>query len=260
MKVFNHFGRVAVCIALCLLVNNCFAQRERFTQKKYVGRTGDTLRYRMLDPDRDTLRSTPLVIFLHGSGERGSDNEAQLKWGVMNFATDQMMALHPALVIAPQCPANQQWANLDRAKNGTTATLNSQPTKAMQLLRELIDQLIKTQHIDPKRIYITGTSMGGFGTFDAVERYPDLFAAAIPVCGGGDASKINTAAHIPMWICAGADDPTVNVQYSYDMVAELRKAGAHPGFSIFPETGHLSWLSVYNDPHIIEWLFRQRKK
>jgi predicted peptidase len=260
MKVFNHFGRVVVCIALCLLVNNCFAQRERFTQKKYVGRTGDTLRYRMLDPDRDTLRSTPLVIFLHGSGERGSDNEAQLKWGVMNFATDQMMALHPALVIAPQCPANQQWANLDRAKNGTTATLNSQPTKAMQLLRELIDQLIKTQHIDPKRIYITGTSMGGFGTFDAVERYPDLFAAAIPVCGGGDASKINTAAHIPMWICAGADDPTVNVQYSYDMVAELRKAGAHPGFSIFPETGHLSWLSVYNDPHIIEWLFRQRKK
>ncbi|WP_345106391.1 prolyl oligopeptidase family serine peptidase [Mucilaginibacter panaciglaebae] len=260
MRIFRPILGAFLCFALCLLAANCFAQRERFTAKKFVDKAGDTLRYCILDPDHDTLRSTPLVIFLHGSGERGLDNQAQLKWGAMNFATDQMMAMHPAVVIAPQCPPGQQWANVERTRNSAQGTLNAQPSKSMQALRELIDQIIKTQHIDTKRIYITGLSMGGFGTFDALERYPDLFAAALPVCGGGDASKISVAAHVPMWICAGADDPTVNNQYSVDMLLELRKAGAHPGFTLYPETGHLSWLSVYSDPHIIEWLFSQHKK
>ncbi|TSJ40494.1 prolyl oligopeptidase family serine peptidase [Mucilaginibacter corticis] len=260
MKISRPTRSVVSCFVFCLLALNSFAQRERFTAKKFVDKAGDTLRYCILDPDGDTLRSTPLVIFLHGSGERGLDNQAQLKWGVMNFATDQMMAMHPAVVIAPQCPPNEQWANVSRTKGSVKGTLNAQPSKSMQALRELIDQVIKTQHVDPKRIYITGLSMGGFGTFDALERYPDLFAAALPVCGGGDASKISIAAHVPMWICAGADDPTVNNQYSFDMVTELRKAGARPGFTLYPETGHLSWLSVYSDPHIMEWLFSQSKK
>src|ERR1700709_119645 len=104
MKTFRLMRSASFCFALSLLALNGFAQRERFTAKKFVDKAGDTLRYCILDPDRDTLRSTPLVIFLHGSGERGLDNQAQLKWGVMNFATDQMMAMHPAVVIAPQCP------------------------------------------------------------------------------------------------------------------------------------------------------------
>lgn len=259
MKVFIYLLRTSLCFAFCLSATGSFAQRERFNAKKFVDKAGDTLRYCILDPDGDTLRSTPLVIFLHGSGERGLDNQAQLKWGAMNFATDQMMALHPAVVIAPQCPPGQQWANIERVKGGYNGKLNAEPSKQMQALRELIDQVIKTYHIDAKRIYITGLSMGGFGTFDAVERYPDLFAAALPVCGGGDASKISVAAKVPMWICAGADDPSVNNQYSVDMLLELRKAGARPGFTLYPETGHLSWLSVYSDQHIMEWLFAQRK-
>lgn len=260
MKLFIHLSRAAFCIALCLLATGSFAQRDRFSKKRFIDKAGDTLRYEVLDPDRDTLRSTPLVIFLHGSGERGLDNEAQLKWGVQAFASDWMMSQHPALVIAPQCPPGQQWANVERNKNSNTGKLNEKPGKQMQALRELIDQLVKTQHIDPKRIYITGLSMGGFGTFDAVERYPDLFAAALPVCGGGDASKISIAAKIPMWICAGADDPTVNNQYSVDMLLELRKGGARPGFTLYPETGHLSWIAVYSDQHIMNWLFAQHKQ
>lgn len=259
MKPFLHLLRASVCFALCLLASSSFAQRDRFSKRKFVDKAGDTLRYQMMDYDYDTLRSTPLVIFLHGSGERGNDNEAQLKWGAQAFASDWMMSTHPAVVIAPQCPNGQQWANVERAKGGTTGKLSDKPSKQMQALRELIDQLIKTQHIDTKRIYITGLSMGGFGTFDALERYPDLFAAAIPVCGGGDASKINVAAKVPMWICAGADDPTVNNQYSVDMLMELRKAGARPGFTLYPETGHQSWISVYNDQRIMNWLFSQHK-
>ncbi len=259
MNFFKNLVRSFFCLAFCLSVNKSFAQTERFNARQYISASGDTLRYRMLDPDNDPLRSTPLIIFLHGAGERGFNNEAQLKWGVMNFATDEMMALHPAVVIAPQCPYNQAWSNVERVGNTTETHLKPEPSKPMQLLRELIDQLIKTQHIDTSRIYITGLSLGGFGTFDAVERYPNLFAAAIPVCGGGDVSKIATAAHIPMWICAGADDPTVNPDYSVEMLVALRKAGAHPGFSLYPETGHLSWLSAYTDKHVIEWLFRQHK-
>jgi predicted peptidase len=235
-----------------------FSQSLRFSLNKYIDK-GDTLNYRQLYPDSDTLRKYPLVIFLHGSGERGSDNEAQLKWGVMNFATDQNMMLHPAFVIAPQCPAQMSWSNFSREKNSTEMHLQSTPTKPMELLFGLIRQLIKTMPVDSNRIYITGLSMGGYGTYDAIERYPNLFAAAVPVCGGGDVSKVTSIAHIPIWIVHGAEDPAVNPLYSLDMLQALTKAGAHPGFTQYPEVGHFSWLGAYSDPMIMEWLFRQHK-
>ena len=101
--------------------------------------------------------------------------------------------------------------------------------------------------------------MGGYGTYDAIERYPDLFAAAVPVCGGGDISKAAVIAHIPIWIYHGAEDPAVNPVYSLDMLQALTKAGAHPGFTQYPEVGHFSWLGAYSDQLMIEWLFRQHK-
>jgi predicted peptidase len=237
---------------------SAFSQSLRFSFNKYIDK-GDTLNYRQLFPDSDTLRKYPLVIFLHGSGERGSDNEAQLKWGVMNFAADQTMMLHPALVIAPQCPAQMSWSNFSRDKNSIEMHLQPTPTKPMELLIGLIHQLIKTLPVDSNRIYITGLSMGGYGTYDAIERYPNLFAAALPVCGGGDVSKVASIVHIPIWIVHGAEDPAVNPLYSLDMLQALTKAGAHPGFTQYPEVGHFSWLGAYSDPLIMEWLFRQHK-
>jgi predicted peptidase len=234
------------------------AQIERFSKNQYVS-NGDTLNYRLLFPDADTLRKYPLVIFLHGSGERGNDNEAQLKWGVQNFATDKNMVEHPAIVIAPQCPLNQSWSNVKRSQNSTAMELLSTPSKPMQLVIELIKQLISKMPVDTNRIYITGLSMGGYGTFDAIERYPNLFAAAVPVCGGGDISKASTIVRIPIWIFHGAEDPAVNTANSVEMNAALMKAGAHPGLTIYPETGHFSWLAAYSDEHMMEWLFRQHK-
>ena len=238
--------------------HSLFGQSLRFSFNKYIDK-GDTLNYRQLYPDSDTLRKYPLVIFLHGSGERGSDNEAQLKWGVMNFAADQNMMLHPALVIAPQCPEKISWSNFSHEKNSTEMHLQSTPTRPMELLIGLIHQLIKTMPVDSNRIYITGLSMGGYGTYDAIERYPNLFAAAVPVCGGGDVSKASSIKHIPIWIVHGAEDPAVNPLYSLDMLQALTKAGAHPGFTQYPEVGHFSWLGAYSDPLIMEWLFRQHK-
>lgn len=196
---------------------------------------------------------------MHGSGERGNDNEAQLKWGVANFATDQAMILHPAYVVAPQCPAGQSWSNFTRSEKPGEVRLRNTPSKPMGLIIELINKLIKEQPVDVNRVYITGLSMGGFGTFDAIERYPDLFAAAVPVCGGGDISLAASIKHIPVWIFHGSEDGAVNPVLSLAMADALTQAGAHPGFTLYPETGHFSWLAAYSDPMMMEWLFRQHK-
>ena len=247
-----------VAFSLFANIQSAFSQSIRFSYNKYIEK-GDTLNYRQLYPDADTMRKYPLVIFLHGSGERGNDNEAQLKWGVMNFATDQNMVLHPALVIAPQCPEKMSWSNFSRSKNTADTRLQSTPAKPMELLMGLIKQLIKTMPVDTNRIYITGLSMGGFGTYDAIERYPHLFAAAVPVCGGGDPSLAPSISHLPIWIYNGAEDPAVNPQYSLDMLNALTKAGVHPGFTQYPEVGHFSWIGAYSDPLMMEWLLRQHK-
>ncbi|MDQ2721550.1 MAG: prolyl oligopeptidase family serine peptidase [Bacteroidota bacterium] len=258
MKLFKSFTFFTVFI-FCMKAELIFSQPSRFSFNTYVNNKGDTLKYRQLFPDADTLRKYPLVIFLHGSGERGNDNDAQLKWGVMNFATDENMTLHPCIIIAPQCPEKQSWSNFSREKNSLAMHLLPAPSKPMELLMGLIHQLLKNSPIDSNRIYITGLSMGGFGTYDAIERYPHLFAAAVPVCGGGDVSQAPSIAHVPIWIFLGAEDPTVNPLYSLEMLQALTTAGAHPAFTQYPETGHFSWLGAYRDALMMEWMFRQHK-
>jgi predicted peptidase len=237
-----------------------YAQTSRFSFNEHVNSNGDKLIYRMLIPDYDTISKYPLVIFLHGSGERGNDNEAQLKWGVLNFATDQAMSRHPSFIIAPQCPEKQRWSNLEHNSENRELRLKAVPGKPMELLIELIHEFIKNNPVDTNRIYITGLSMGGYGTYDAIQRYPDLFAAAVPVCGAGDISKADTIAHIPIWIFHGALDTAVNPLYSHDMVKALTDAGSNPGFTQYPNVGHFSWLKAYSDPNMMSWLFRQYKE
>ena len=243
----------------CLSTNLLVAQSSRFSFNEYINNEGDTLNYRLLYPDANPLRKFPLVIFLHGAGERGNDNESQLKWGVMNFATDQTMIMHPAFVMAPQCSENMDWGNFNYDENTKEIQLQPNPSKAMELVIQLIYQLAEKHPIDTNRIYITGLSSGGTGTFDAIARYPNLFAAAAPVCGVGDMSKSASIAHIPIWIFQGSEDPVFDPIISLNMVEALTKAGAHPGFTQYPEVGHFSWLAAYSDPLMIEWLFRQHK-
>jgi len=252
IKIFGVF----IAFILCIKAQDSFSQSSsKWSINKYIGDKGDTLNYRMLFPDADQLRKYPLVIFLHGSGERGNDNEAQLKWGANSFATDEMMFRHPAIVIAPQCPEKQQWSSFSRGN----MRLEPAPSKPMQLLLELIRKLSASMPIDTNRIYITGLSMGGYGTYDAIERNPHLFAAAVPVCGAGDTTLVSSIKHIPIWIFHGAEDPAVDPIYSLYMLQALTRVGAHPGFTQYPEVGHFSWLGAYNDEQMFEWLFRQHK-
>jgi predicted peptidase len=238
-------------------MDQVIAQSERFSFNKFISDKGDTLNYRFLFPDNSPLRKYPLVIFLHGSGERGNDNESQLKWGALNFATDHVMSAHPSFVIAPQCPKNMVWANFKDKKHDMR--LLPTPSKPMELVMLLIQDLLKKYPIDTNRIYITGLSLGGFGTFDAIQRHPHVFAAAVPVCGGGDTSRAASISHIPIWLFHGSEDPTVDPKFSTDMVSALTKAGGNPGLTLYPGVGHFSWVEAYSDPLMMEWLFKQHK-
>jgi len=239
-----------VALLLLITIFQVNAQTDRFNYAAFEGKEGE-LKYRLLFPDA-LQRKLPLVIFLHGSGERGDDNEAQLKWGVQQFASDESLKHYPAFVAAPQCPENDQWSAYD-------GKYKDKPTKTMELVRGMIDDLIKTYPIDENRIYITGLSMGGFGTFDAMARYPDLFAAGVPVCGSGDPNTVERFKDIPIWIYTGAEDDVVLPERTVKMFNALMDAGAKPGFTQVPEVGHFSWIAAYSDELLIEWMFRQRR-
>lgn len=240
------------------------AQPSKFSAQQYMDEEGDTLNYQIAFPDFSGSQTYPLVIFLHGGGERGNDNVAQLKWGVQNFVTDEAMKTYKAIVLAPQVPDKEgaRWSNFEGSfrETGDPLQLGDEPAKPLKMTMEVVDQLIENFAVDTDRIYITGMSMGGFGTWDAIARWPDRFAAAIPVCGGGAPSTAGNIAHIPIWATHGADDPTVPAEMSRQMIHAIQEAGGRPGYTEYPEVGHFSWLQTYDDEYMMAWLFSQRKE
>jgi predicted peptidase len=219
---------------------------------------GEKLPYRLLKPEAiDSAKKYPLVVFLHGAGERGSDNEKQLVHGVPQFAAKEVREKFPCFLVAPQCPDGKKWVEVDwGAERHTQPKEMSVPE---QLIVELVETLIQTKPIDPKRVYITGLSMGGFGTWDLLVRRPDLFAAAVTVCGGGDEATAETIKHIPVWAFHGAKDGAVKPARSRNMIAALEKAGGKPKYTEYPDVGHNSWDKAYKDPELFKWLFAQKK-
>jgi predicted peptidase len=196
------------------------------------------------------------VIFFHGAGERGSNNSSQLKNAVRCFADEEIMTKFPCFVIAPQCPASPaQW--VDTPWGLPEHTMPDTPSKPMASAFALIQAIRNEFPIDPARIYVTGISMGGFGAWDALQRHPELFAAGVPVCGGGDRALAPRIAKIPLWIFHGGADRTVLTKRSQDMVAALRAAGGEPKYDEFPGLGHNSWDRAYESVELYDWLFAQ---
>lgn len=237
------------------------AQITDFQAKTYADSIGNKLHYRLLKPaNYDSTKSYPLVLFLHGAGERGNDNFSQLKWGVYHFAEPEMREQYPAFVVAPQVPKGESWAGIRLKQDSTSHNhpLRTEPTRPMQLTMELLDKLQSRYSIDESRLYVTGLSMGGFGTFDIVERNPHKFAAEIPVSGGGDISRAYFLKDLPIWVFHGAQDEIVSPKYSQSMVSAIQIAGGIPGFTLYPDKGHIgAWVEAYNDPNLYKWLFSQ---
>jgi predicted peptidase len=223
----------------------------------YKDENGKTLPYRLMKPDHyDPKMKYPLVLFLHGAGERGTDNEKQLVHGVPEFAKAENRKKYPCFLIAPQCPAKEGWSDFMSKK----AVASKGPSEPGRLAVELVKAIQKEFSIDPDRLYITGLSMGGFGTWDIICRNPDMFAAAVPICGGGDESQAEKIAKMPIWVFHGAKDPIVKPERSREMVDALKKAGGNPKYTEYPGVAHNSWEKAYKDHEMFKWLFEQKKR
>ncbi|HEX3150678.1 MAG TPA: prolyl oligopeptidase family serine peptidase [Gemmataceae bacterium] len=244
--------------AIFIMTLDTFAKDPLPLDKLVYEEGGKKLPYRLLKPlGSEGDVKFPLVIFLHGAGERGSDNEKQLVHGVPQFASEENRKKHPCFLIAPQCPDGKKWVEVDWSAD--SHTMPKEPGEVGRLTLGLIEKAMKELPIDAKRVYITGLSMGGYGTWDVLARRPDLFAAAAPVCGGADEATAATIKDIPIWVFHGAKDTAVKPARSRNMVAALEKAGGKPKYTEYPDVGHNSWDSAYRDPEFFKWLFAQKK-
>lgn len=213
------------------------------------------LNYRLLAPSPvEPGREYPLVVVLHGAGERGGDNTRQLFHVAQEFLAARER--HPAFVVFPQCPEGVWWTG-----DNTLRNIPAEPgvEKPLPRVIDLINRLRKELPVDQSRIYITGLSMGGFGTFALVAQLPDTFAAAVPVCGGGDPAWADKLATTPMWIFHGDADNVVPPQKSREMVEAIRRAGGNVQYREYPGVGHDSWTPTYSDPAVMDWMFAQRR-
>jgi predicted peptidase len=190
-----------------------------------------------LPKDYDNKESFPLLLFLHGIGERGDDPQVLKVYGPTKMIEAGQDL--PFIVVSPVCPKDRWWEPLE--------------------LSALLDEIVEKYKVDQDRIYVTGLSMGGFGTWSLAAFSPDRFAALVPICGGGDPTTARRIAHIPVWVFHGAKDPAVPLERSEKMVEALKKAGGIVKFTVYPEAGHDSWTQAYNDPELYKWLLQQKR-
>jgi len=236
-----------------------------FDKGTYINKN-DTLPYRILFPvDFDAKKKYPLILVLHGAGERGNDNEAQLKYGPKLFLNDTIRSKYPAIVVMPQCPAASYWSNVkiqgdSSGKRSFQFHEGGDPTVAMKSLLGLIAQLLDKPFIDKHRVYVGGLSMGGMGTFELLRRKPDLFAAAFAICGGDNTRNAKIyAKKVPLWIFHGAKDEVVPADHSIIMVNAIKAEGGNPRFTLYPNDNHNSWDDAFAEPGLMPWLFSHTK-
>jgi dienelactone hydrolase len=258
----RSIASIAAFASVCLLPLPGHAQDVNgFEARTLQGTKGLTLPYRLYKVKSPTAgMKYPLILFLHGAGERGNNNTSQLmaNAGATVWATDAHQTKNPAYVIAPQCPADKQWVDTNwglGSYSTTTVPVSDQLTTAL----EIADAVAKEFTTDPARQYITGLSMGGYGTWDAIIRNPTRFAAAIPICGAGDPSKADLIKLLPIWTANGSADTTVPPKGTHDMVDALKAAGSTVKYDEYPGVGHDSWTMTYANEAVIDWLFTNKK-
>ena len=193
-----------------------------------------------LPTDYEKKDSWPLLLFLHGAGERGDDLELVKKHGPPKLI--EQGKPFPFVVVSPQCPMDGWWS-----------------TKPLELVA-LLDEIVAKYKIDQDRIYLSGLSMGGFGTWMLAAYAPDRFAAIVPVCGGGERLMARRLTHLPVWAFHGAKDQVVPLGRSEEMVDALKKLHGDVKLTVYPEAGHDSWTATYENPEVYEWLLQHKRK
>lgn len=230
---------------------------------KVFRKDGHILPFRLYRPENMVKgKKYPLVIFFHGAGEKGFDNRTQFK----RFNLVEFWKKYPCFVLAPECPAKTAQTTdaesvwVDTPYGATSHHMKAKPTWPMQLAISLIQKTFGENPVDTRRVYVTGLSMGGYATWEILQRKGKWFAAAMPVCGGGDLDYAPELARTPIWVFHGAVDHTVPVSNSRDMVAAIRNAGGNLKYTEYPDVDHGAWTPTYSNPEVWNWLFQQIKK
>lgn len=230
---------------------------SRLEAREFLGSGGKVFRYRLAEKLPQDGGKVPLLLFLHGAGERGTNNVAQLTHGVKDILDWLDSHEKGYRLVAGQVPAGKRWVEVDwSAKKGK---MPEEPSESMALLIELLDKMLADPATDPSRVYVTGISMGGYGTWDLACRRPEALAAALPICGGGDVAEAAKIARLPIWTFHGSADGVVPVSRSRDMVSALWALGSNAHYREYPDAGHNVWTETYRDGAVLSWLFRQRK-
>lgn len=240
--------------------------QEVFEKKVYVTQDGYSLNYRLYLPeDYSEDKEYPLILFFHGAGEKGNENELQLRLGVAKMFSCSSGKVEQCIVVAPQCPLltpdTAKWVDVPNWVDGCTYSTDAIPeSKPMKAVVELLGVIKNDYSTDESRWYVTGLSMGGFATWDIIVRHPDLWAAAIPVCGGADYRKAELIKDMPIWTFHGTADPTVPYRGTETMVNALKAAGSTTvRYDAMQNYGHNIWGAVYSLPTLYTWLFSKVK-
>ena len=240
-----------------------FSQDKTLFKKHWFIQNGDTMPYRVLLPKAyDSTKLYPLIFFLHGRGESGRDNEKQLANGATLFLRDSIRERYPAIVVFPQCPANNYWSNViaetsDSLNSRRTFYFvpNGEPTDAMRMLLSLTDHIVARYPISKRKVYVGGLSMGGMGTYELVRRKPGFFAAAFAICGGAHPATAKQLTKTNWWLFHGLKDDVVLPEFTRQMEVALKKGGARVKASYYPNANHNSWDPAFAEPGLMQWLF-----
>jgi len=211
------------------------------TQQKMKTTIQEEINYLMFLPKdyANTGKPSPMIVFLHGSGERGNDLEKVKAWGPP--AIVEKNPNFPFIVLSPQCPDGQWWN--------------------IFLLKGMIDDVLAKYNVDKSRVYLTGLSMGGFGAWELAMTFPDYFAAVAPICGGGNPILVSKLKNTPVWVFHGKKDESVPEQQSAIMVEALKKIGANVEYTVLPEGGHSdAWIYAYDKAGLFDWFLKHQKK
>lgn len=238
--------------------------KELFLKEQFI-HDNDTLNYRILFPKNfDQSKKYPMMLFLHGAGERGSNNESQLVHGSKIFLDEQNRNSFPAIVVFPQCPKKDYWAQVDVNRDVQPFTfdynLDKGPTRSLKLVMDLVNSFASKAFVDTSKMFVGGLSMGGMGTYEILFRMPETFAAAFAICGGGDPKGAEKYANkTNLWIFHGSIDDIVAPQLSLDMAKSILDNGGNPNITFYAKDNHNSWDSAFAEPNLIPWLFSNSK-